>query len=126
MAEIVITRRTYYVVFGLLLGLLALTLVLAFASLGWLDVPIAYGIAAVKALLIILYFMHVRKSSYLTWAFAGSAFLWLGILLVLTMSDYLTRGWSPSAERIAPTIAIPPPPVHPGPADEQRVRELLR
>ena len=92
MAEIVITKRTYYGVFGLLMGLLGLTMLLAFAHLGPLEVVAAYTIAAVKAILIILYFMHVRKSSHLTWAFAGSGFMWLGILLVLTMGDYLTRG----------------------------------
>ncbi len=110
MAEVVITKRTYYVVFGLLMGLLVLTIVLAFAHLGPFELLAAYTIAAVKALLIILYFMHVRKSSRLTWAFAGSAFVWLGILLVLTMGDYLTRGWLPSSERLSSRKHIPPPP----------------
>ncbi len=39
----------------------------------------------------ILFFMHVRHSSRLTWIFAGAAFLWLGLLLGLTMTDYATR-----------------------------------
>jgi K+ transporter len=42
-------------------------------------------------MLVILFFMHVRHSSHVTWVFAGAAFLWLGILLVLTMNDYVTR-----------------------------------
>jgi cytochrome c oxidase subunit 4 len=45
--------------------------------------------------LVILYFMHVRWSSRLTWVFAGSGFLFLLILLVFTLSDFWTRGWLP-------------------------------
>ena len=70
----------------------------------------AYTIGVAKAVLIILYFMHVQKSSWLTWAVAGSAFLWLGILLVLSMSDYLTRSWLPSGEDLGSKIQLPPPP----------------
>ena len=39
------------------------------------------------AMLVILYFMHVRWSSRLTWVFASSGFLFLVILLVFTLSD---------------------------------------
>jgi len=46
-------------------------------------------------LLVIFYFMHVRYSSPLTWVFAGAGFLWLIILIVLTLSDFLTRNWLP-------------------------------
>lgn len=106
---VVITKNTYYVVYFLLLGLLAATIVLAYFPLGAFGTALGYSIASIKAILIILYFMHVRKASWLTWAFAGSAFLWLGILFVLTLSDYLTRGWLPSEETLTKQIAIPPP-----------------
>jgi cytochrome c oxidase subunit 4 len=36
--------------------------------------------------------MHVRYSSRLTQVFAGAGVLWLIVLLVITLSDYLTRG----------------------------------
>jgi hypothetical protein len=35
----------------------------------------------------------VRSSGRLTWIVAGAAFLWLGILFSLTLTDFLTRGW---------------------------------
>jgi cytochrome c oxidase subunit 4 len=46
-----------------------------------------------KALLVILFFMHVRWSTRLTWVVVASGFFWLLILFGLTMMDYLTRGW---------------------------------
>jgi cytochrome c oxidase subunit 4 len=41
----------------------------------------------------VLYFMHVRWSSRLTWVVAASGFFWLLILFGLTMADYVSRGW---------------------------------
>jgi hypothetical protein len=35
----------------------------------------------------------------LTWVFAGTGFFWLGIMLVLTLNDYISRDWLPSAGR---------------------------
>ena len=52
----------------------------------------ALTIAVVKMLLVILFFMHVRYSSRLTWIFVAAGFIWLLIMLDLTLSDYLTRG----------------------------------
>ena len=51
------------------------------------------GIASVKALLVVLYFMHVKYASKLTWLFVASGFFWLIIMLVITMNDYSSRGW---------------------------------
>ena len=52
-----------------------------------------------KAALVILFFMHVRWSTRLTWVVAASGFFWLLILFGLTMQDYLTRGWVPGTWR---------------------------
>jgi cytochrome c oxidase subunit 4 len=52
-------------------------------------------IAIAKGVLILLFFMHVKFSSRQAVVFAGAGFLWLCILLVLTMSDYLTRNHPP-------------------------------
>jgi cytochrome c oxidase subunit IV len=48
-----------------------------------------------KMLLVLLYFMHVRYSSRLTWIFVAAGFIWLLIMVDLTLSDYLTRGMVP-------------------------------
>ncbi len=58
-----------------------------------LNTPIALIIATIKASLVILFFMHVIHSTRLTWIVVISAFLWLGVLFVLTFADYLTRVW---------------------------------
>jgi cytochrome c oxidase subunit 4 len=87
--------RLYLGVFVALLVLTALTVWSAFQPLGALHTPVALGIAGTKAMLVILYFMHVRWSSRLTWVFASSGFLFLVILLVFTLADFRTREWLP-------------------------------
>src|SRR5262249_10805257 len=62
-------------------------------DLGWANTPIALVIATIKAVLVILFFMHVIHSTRLTWVVVIGAFLWLGVLFVLTFADYLTRLW---------------------------------
>jgi len=62
-------------------------------DLGMWNTPIALIIATIKAVLVILFFMHVIHSTRLTWVVVIGAFLWLGVLFVLTFADYLTRGW---------------------------------
>ena len=88
----IVPRTTYYMVFAALLVLLAATIGAAYLDLGELNIVLAMAIAVVKAILIVLYFMHVIYSDRLTWVFAGAALLWFVILIALTMSDYLTRG----------------------------------
>ncbi|MBA3944984.1 MAG: cytochrome C oxidase subunit IV family protein [Herpetosiphonaceae bacterium] len=83
--------RTYITVWATLMLLLLLTFGTAYVNLGPFNTVVALVIALVKALLIILFFMHVRYSSRLTWIFAGAGFIWLIIMLGLTMNDYLTR-----------------------------------
>ena len=63
------------------------------SAAGPLHFPIAMTIAAAKAVLIVLFFMHVYYSHHLTSIVSVASFLWLGILLAFTLSDYLSRGW---------------------------------
>jgi cytochrome c oxidase subunit 4 len=79
-------------IFGFLMILTAVTVGVSFIDLGPFNTVVAIVIAVTKMLLVILYFMHVRYSSRLTWAVVGGGFFWLAILLVLTLADYLTRG----------------------------------
>ena len=85
--------RTSYAVFLTLLALLAATIGMAYIDVGMWNLPIAMVIAAVKAAMIVLVFMHVRHSHRLTWVFSSAGLLWLVILLSLTMVDINTRGW---------------------------------
>lgn len=84
--------KTYLIIYVALLGLVLLTVVAALFDLGAANFAVAMGIAAVKMVLIILYFMHVRYSDKLVWVFSTAAFLWLLILIIGTLNDYFTRG----------------------------------
>jgi len=90
-------KSTYYAIFGALMVLTAITVGVAFIQLGSLNFPVALGIAIVKATLVILFFMHVKYSSRLTKMIVGMAFFFLAILLLLTLTDYGSRGWYASA-----------------------------
>ena len=89
----VIPVRTYFTIFVILMALLVATVVGSFLPLGSLHLPVALLIAGAKAALIIMYFMHVRYSSRLTWVFSTAAFFWLMILLAFSLADYFSRNW---------------------------------
>lgn len=93
MRDHIVPRRTYYLIFAVLMVCTAITVGVAFIDLGPLNIVAALGIAVLKATLVVLYFMHVKYSTRLTWAVVVGSVFWFGILLTLTMSDYLTRGW---------------------------------
>jgi cytochrome c oxidase subunit 4 len=76
-----------------LLGLLALTIAASFLNLGVLNSIIAASISVASAALILLFYMHVRRSKPRLWVFVGAGFFWLGIMFVLAFTDFLTRGW---------------------------------
>ncbi len=70
-----------------------LTVLAARVDFGAFNDVIAMTIAVTKAVLVILFFMHVRYSPRLTWVAVAGGFFWLGIMIVLTLSDYLSRDW---------------------------------
>jgi len=83
-----------YLLNGLaLLILLGLTIGAAHINLGPLNTVVSLSISGAKAALIILFFMNIRYSKPLMWLCAAAGFFWLAIMIVLAMSDYLTRGW---------------------------------
>jgi cytochrome c oxidase subunit 4 len=86
-------KSLYYTIFGSLMVLTILTVEVATHNFGFLNFPVAIGIAITKATLVILFFMHAKYSSTLTKMFVGTAFFFLFILLGLTMTDYLSRGF---------------------------------
>jgi cytochrome c oxidase subunit IV len=85
-------KSMYYWVFAALMIGTAITVAAAFVDLGALNNVVMLAIAITKATLVVLFFMHVRWSTRLTWVIAASGFFWLLILFGLTMQDYLTRG----------------------------------
>jgi cytochrome c oxidase subunit 4 len=93
MSDHILPKRIYYTIFVILMFCTYLTVQIAFFDLGPLNVIGALTIAVFKAALVVLFFMHVKYSTRLTWAVVAGSIFWLGILLALTMGDYLTRGW---------------------------------
>jgi cytochrome c oxidase subunit 4 len=99
--EHLLSPQTYINVLLSLMALLIITIVMAFVDLdgwthahhlgaGW-NTAIALTIAIIKAALIALFFMHLKHGSRTTWVFAAAGFVWLSIMLGLTMTDYFTR-----------------------------------
>ena len=89
----VVTKKVYFSIFAILIILTIVTVWSAFLDLGPLNVIVAVGIACTKGTLVVLYFMHVRYSEKLTWVVVITGFSWLGVMIVLTLSDYFTRSW---------------------------------
>jgi cytochrome c oxidase subunit 4 len=93
MREHIVSPKIYYAIFIALTVLTVVTWSIAKLDLGKMNAVVALTIAVIKATLVVLYFMHVRYSSRLTWVFVCAGFFWLAIMVALTLSDYMTRGW---------------------------------
>ena len=83
---------TYVKILLALLVATGVTTAVARVDLGGFSVVVALGIASVKMVLVALFFMHIRHSTKLTRLVVLGGLLWLGILLLLTMTDFATRG----------------------------------
>ena len=80
--------------------LTATTTAVSYVDLGPWSTVVALGIAVVKATLVVLFFMHVKYSSQLTKIVVAGGLFWLAILIALTLSDFLSRGWLPILVRL--------------------------
>src|SRR5438128_1454363 len=67
MSEHIVSAKIYLVIFAALLVMTIVTYEVSLLDLGRLNVIVALTIAVIKAVLVVLYFMHVRYSSRLTW-----------------------------------------------------------
>ncbi len=85
--EQVTPARTYLLIGGALLALLAMTVAAALVNLGPFNTVVAISIAVCKALLVVLFFMNVRRSSRITWIYVLIGFFWLILLFSLTLGD---------------------------------------
>jgi cytochrome c oxidase subunit 4 len=85
--------RTYLLVFGALMVFTAITVAVAFVDLGPANNVVMLAIAVLKATLVIMYFMHAKYGTRLIPLVAASGFFFLLLMFVITMSDYMSRGW---------------------------------
>lgn len=93
MTEEVTPIRTYMLVALALMVLTAATIAASFLPIGRWHGAVALALATAKALLVLFYFMNVRRSGALMKITIIVALFWFGILVVGTMDDYLTRTW---------------------------------
>jgi cytochrome c oxidase subunit IV len=95
MSEPILSSKLYLGIWSALMVLTVITASVAFLDLGPLNTVVALGIATLKALLVVLFFMHVKYSSEkLTKMVIVCALFWLLILLFLSLADYGTRATS--------------------------------
>jgi len=89
------SSKFYYAIWIAMLCLPVITAAVSFVDLGPFNAVVALVIATVKALLVVLFFMHVKYTSEkLTKIVIVSAIFWLFLLLALSMADYATRLWT--------------------------------
>ena len=99
----IVSPKIYVVIFLALLVGTAATVAASYIDLGeWHIAPgltlfwnpvVALAIATTKAMLVVLFFMHVKYSTRLTkLTVASGVFLFL-VLIGMTMTDYFTRAW---------------------------------
>lgn len=88
----VMSTRMYYGIWIALMVLTVVTAAVSFIDLGPMNTVVALSIATFKAILVVLFFMHVKYASEkLTKLVIISAIFFLILLLALSMMDYLTR-----------------------------------
>ena len=92
MSEHIVSIKLYYAIWTALLLLTGITAGVAFIDLGPFNTVVALVIATLKAVLVLLFFMHLKYTSEkMTSVVVISALFWLLILLALSLADYSTR-----------------------------------
>ncbi len=89
----IVTPKIYSIVFVTLLTFTGITVAAAFVNLGILNPIIALAIACTKAVIVILFFMHIFFQSKLIKMTVGAGFFTFLILITMTLSDYISRSW---------------------------------
>ncbi len=89
----IVTPAQYSLVFGTLLVFTGITVGAAYLDMGPLNPVVALGIACFKAVVVILFFMHVKYQSRLIKMTVGAGFFTFLVLITMTMADYISRAW---------------------------------
>jgi len=89
----IVSPLEYCYVFAFLLVFTAITVVAAYFDLGALNPILALAIASTKAVVVMLFFMHVKSQSKLIKMTVGAGFFTFFVLIMMTMADYVSRAW---------------------------------
>lgn len=90
-----VSLKAYLLTYAGLLALTLSTVLIGYLDLGWGSMFLAVAIAAAKATLIALFFMHALVEKKVVWLVIAGAMVWFLILVSLILGDYITRGWLP-------------------------------
>lgn len=83
--------RPYLWTFAALLALTLLTLGLSYLPMGALGIPAAVAIAMAKAVLVVLFFMHLREQRVSSRVTIVVATLLAGVMVILATLDVASR-----------------------------------
>jgi cytochrome c oxidase subunit 4 len=89
----IVGPKTYAIIFVTLLTFTGITVGAAFVNLGILNPIVALAIASTKAVIVILFFMHVFYQSNLIKLTVVAGFFTFLALITMTLSDYMSRAW---------------------------------
>jgi cytochrome c oxidase subunit 4 len=89
----IVSPKVYVVILLALLVGTGLTVWASFLELGIWNPIVALAIATGKALLVVLFFMHVKYSTKLTKLTVGAALFMFLALISMTLADYMSRAW---------------------------------
>jgi cytochrome c oxidase subunit IV len=89
----IVTPFVYSLVFVTLLIGTAITVAAAYVDLGVFNPVVALAIACTKAVIVILFFMHVKYQSKLIKMTVAAGFFTFMVLITMTLSDYISRAW---------------------------------
>jgi cytochrome c oxidase subunit 4 len=92
-AHHIVSPRVYVVILFSLLAGTGLTVWASFVELGFWNPIIALAIATAKAMLVVLFFMHVKYSTRLTKLTVLAGIFMFLALVSMTMADYISRAW---------------------------------
>ena len=89
--EHIVPPKIYLAIILTLLTLTGATVWAAYVDLGRFNIVVALAIATVKATLVVLFFMHAKYVPKRTQLVIIAGIFWLGLLLFMPMSDYISR-----------------------------------
>jgi len=77
----ILPLKYYFITLGALLVLTILTVAAAYQDFGAMNLVVAMVIASIKALLVALFFMHLKYENPITWIYAFFPLLLLSFLI---------------------------------------------
>jgi cytochrome c oxidase subunit 4 len=89
----IVSPVIYIIIGAALLVLTGVTVAASFVEMGVFNPIVALLIACVKAVLVVLFFMHVKYSTKLTKLTVFCGLFTFMALIGMTLADYFSRAW---------------------------------